>query len=58
MRGGDIGGAEESSAGLLFTVIIPTYNRPHALRGCLESLAAQCYPRALFEVIVVDDGGG
>lgn len=58
MRGGDIGGAEESSAELLFTVIIPTYNRPHALRGCLESLAAQRYPRALFEVIVVDDGGG
>jgi len=42
----------------VFTVVIPTHNRPHALRSCLEALVAQRYPRARFEVIVVDDGGG
>jgi glycosyltransferase involved in cell wall biosynthesis len=38
-------------------VIIPTRDRPEALHACLESLAGQQYPSALFEVIVVDDGG-
>ncbi len=36
-----------------FSIIIPTYNRPHQLALCLQSLARQDYPR--FEVIVVDD---
>lgn len=40
-----------------FAVIIPTLDRPEALRGCLEALAAQSYPHGRFEVIVVDDGG-
>ncbi len=40
----------------VFTVIVPTYNRPRALRRCLEALAAQDYPSESFEVIVVDDG--
>ena len=40
----------------VFTVIVPTYNRPRALRRCLEALAAQHYPSESFEVIVVDDG--
>jgi glycosyltransferase involved in cell wall biosynthesis len=39
------------------SVIIPTYNRPTALAGCLHALAAQEYPRDRFEVIVVNDGG-
>src|SRR5213593_4845830 len=39
-----------------FAVVIPTYDRPAELRRCLDSLAAQNYPRDRFEVIVVDDG--
>lgn len=38
------------------TVIIPTRERPSQLAGCLESLAAQEFPAADFEVVVVDDG--
>ncbi len=40
-----------------FSVIIPTYNRPRHLSGCLRALTQQSYPRQQFEVIVVDDGG-
>jgi GT2 family glycosyltransferase len=39
-----------------FSVIIPTYNRPQALRRCLDALARLDYSRDQFEVIVVDDG--
>lgn len=41
---------------LLFSVIIPSYNRPKQLAACLESLTQLEYPRDRFEVIVVDDG--
>lgn len=41
----------------LFSVIIPTYNRPEQLANCLESLTHLDYPRQDFEVIVVNDGG-
>ena len=40
-----------------FSVVIPTYNRPACLRQCLEAVADLEYPRRLYEVIVVDDGG-
>ena len=40
----------------LFSVIIPTYNRPDRLEECLQSLTVLNYPRDRFEVIVVDDG--
>ena len=40
----------------LFSVIIPSYNRPKQLEACLESLTQLEYPRDRFEVIVVDDG--
>jgi len=40
----------------LFSVIIPSYNRPKQLAACLESLTQLEYPRDRFEVIVVDDG--
>ncbi len=40
----------------LFSIIIPTYNRPERLTTCLESLLRLDYPHADFEVIVVDDG--
>ncbi len=28
-----------------FSIIVPTYNRPHQLAVCLQSLARQDYPR-------------
>jgi len=40
----------------LFSVIVPTYDRAHPLRRCLEGLAALNFPRDRFEVIVSDDG--
>lgn len=39
---------------MLFSVIIPTHNRAHQLRKCLESLTLQTYKN--FEVIISDDG--
>jgi glycosyltransferase involved in cell wall biosynthesis len=41
----------------LFSVVLPTFNRPKQLVRCLEALADQDFPKARFEVIVVDDGG-
>ncbi|MGF1478312.1 MAG: glycosyltransferase [Cyanophyceae cyanobacterium] len=41
---------------ILFSVIIPSYNRPQQLVNCLQSLTRLEYPRDRFEVIVVDDG--
>jgi GT2 family glycosyltransferase len=38
------------------SVVIPTYNRPDEIEGCLESLSLQDFARDAFEVIVVDDG--
>ena len=38
------------------SVVVSTYQRPHHLRRCLESLAAQREVDGKFEVIVVDDG--
>ncbi len=39
-----------------FSIIIPTYARPRSLAACLRALAGLHYPRARFEVVVVDDG--
>ncbi len=39
----------------LFSIVIPTYARPHILRECLAAVA-RLDTRADFEVIVVDDG--
>lgn len=41
----------------LFSVIIPTFNRPQALAACLAALAGSTVPHSDYEVIVVDDGG-
>ncbi|MFQ4136062.1 glycosyltransferase family 2 protein [Nodosilinea sp. PGN35] len=43
-------------ASYVFSVVIPTYNRPERLASCLLSLTRLSYPRDGFEVIVVDDG--
>lgn len=39
---------------VVFSVIVPTFNRAELLKRCLESLVAQTF--ASFEVIVCDDG--
>lgn len=36
------------------SVVVITYDRPSALRACLQSLAAQSFSRGRFEVVVVD----
>ena len=41
----------------LCSVVVATRDRPEQLKACLESLSRLDYPRALLEVIVVDDGG-
>ncbi|HJS99655.1 MAG TPA: glycosyltransferase [Terriglobales bacterium] len=41
----------------LFSIIVPTHNRPKQLAACLRAMAEMDYPRQRFEVIVVDDGG-
>jgi glycosyltransferase involved in cell wall biosynthesis len=41
----------------LFSIIVPTYNRPRQLADCLRALSVLDYPRHRFEVMVVDDGG-
>ena len=61
--GPDLPGA--SSAGLgsptvarsqtKITVLVPARNEEENIGHCLQSLAAQTYPRHLFEVIVIDD---
>ena len=40
----------------LFTIIIPTYNRPKPLHILLQALTELIPPKGGFEVIVVDDG--
>jgi len=40
----------------VFSIIVPTYNRPAELSECLEALAGQTLPRERFEIVVVDDG--
>ena len=46
-----------SSDQLTFSIVIPTYNRPQELEGCLRAIRGVDYPRDLFEVVAVDDGG-
>jgi GT2 family glycosyltransferase len=41
----------------LFTVVIPTYNRPRQLVACLQAFAHLSSPRDTWHVVVVNDGG-
>ena len=41
-----------------FSIIVITYNRPHLLCKCLNSLSRQESPKSDYEVIIVDDGSG
>jgi len=36
------------------SVIVPTFDEQHNIRGCLESLLAQDFPKDRYEVLVVD----
>ena len=38
----------------VFSIVIPTYNRPEQLATCLQALTHLQYPRDRFEVIVVE----
>jgi glycosyltransferase involved in cell wall biosynthesis len=50
--------ARATAASLPFvSVIVPVFEDEAALRRCLRALAAQSYPAARFEVVVVDNGG-
>ena len=42
---------------MIFSVIVPTFNRPDSLRRCLAALARLKFAKASYNVIVVDDGG-
>lgn len=48
--------AATSPTNFVFSIIIPTRNRPTRLASCLEAITALDYPAGGFEVIVVDDG--
>ncbi|PKP59088.1 glycosyl transferase [Candidatus Atribacteria bacterium HGW-Atribacteria-1] len=41
---------------VIFSVIIPTYNRKDTLKKCLNAVFTQTYPNTDYEVIVIDDG--
>lgn len=41
---------------MVYSVLIPTHNRPRLLRACVESVLAQTFPPERFEILVVDDG--
>lgn len=43
-------------AGILVSVVVPTWNRASLLRDCVESLYAQDFPVDCYEIIVADDG--
>ncbi len=40
----------------VFSVVVPTYNRPQPLQGCLKALSQIDYPSDCYQVIIVDDG--
>lgn len=44
-----------NQAKTLFSIIVPTYNRPEQLAQCLQSFVELEYPRDKFQVIVVND---
>jgi glycosyltransferase involved in cell wall biosynthesis len=48
--------SQEEQPRLMFSIIIPTYNRSDILKKCLHALALQDFPLDACEVIVCDDG--
>lgn len=53
----DVSAGAPPSRPTIFSVVVPTYNRPDSLQRCLAALAAQELARDRFEVVVVNDGG-
>ncbi len=51
---GDKALTAETDTPCVFSVVVPTLNRPSKIRKCLEALAKQDHPS--YEVIVIDDG--
>ena len=51
-------GEEASPARMRFSVVVPTYNRPDQLAGCLGALSRLLPPPGGFEIVIVNDGGG
>jgi GT2 family glycosyltransferase len=49
--------AETAGACCMYSLVIPTYDRPEMLFRCLEHLAALDYPLDRVEVLVIDNGG-
>lgn len=49
--------APDAPDALRFSIVIATLNRPRPLARCLEALTQLDYPRARWELVVVDDGG-
>lgn len=41
---------------MMFSIVIPTFNRPRQILNCLNSICKLNYPVSQFEVIVIDDG--
>lgn len=41
---------------LKISVVVPTYQRPHLLLRCVESLLSQNFPAVSYELIIVSDG--
>lgn len=42
---------------LVFSIVVPTYNRVPQLVACLRAIGEIAYPTDRFEVVVVNDGG-
>lgn len=42
---------------LLFSIVVPTFNRPVELARCIDAVVSCAFDRERFEVIVVNDGG-
>ncbi len=47
--------SQSNQATTHFTVIIPARNEAANIKACVESILAQDYPSAAFEIIVIDD---
>ncbi len=45
-----------SKAPPTITVLVPVHNQEKYIGRCLRSLLSQSYPRASFEIVVIDDG--
>jgi glycosyltransferase involved in cell wall biosynthesis len=52
-----VAGAECGEESTVFSVLVPTFDRPRHLPRLLDSLARQTFSKERFEVVIVNDGG-